>query len=100
MGQLIATVAETLTLRCCVLLAGMGQKRGHQDRDGSPSPKHELESLQGVTYDSKRKNYKARIHFAGREVYIGRCVLLLGTTLVFLSYPSLTSTMTVGVRGG
>jgi hypothetical protein len=65
----------------------MGKKRGHQDHDGSPAPKQEPESLQGVTYDSKRNNYKARINFAGREVYIGRCVLLLGTTLVFLSYP-------------
>lgn len=30
------------------------------------------QQLQGVTYDPRRLRWKARIHFAGQERYIGR----------------------------
>lgn len=55
----VCYVLCALTL-CAVLLL----LQGLEDRDER--------SLHGITFDPKRRNWKARIHFAGKEHYIGR----------------------------
>jgi hypothetical protein len=38
------------------------------------SAQQQQQRLLGVTLDSRRGKYKARVHYANKERYLGRCV--------------------------
>jgi hypothetical protein len=50
-----------------------GPQAPHQQQQQQGKPE---QPLKGVAWDPKRRTWKARIHFAGKERFIGRWVMV------------------------